>query len=93
MEQSDGLKSLRETFSSLSDEFAILVKTFKLEEIGPIYELHCPMALDAKGAVWLQKGEEVLNPYFGQSMLRCADRIKMISKDKIEENGEGHHHE
>ena len=90
---SNDLKLLRENFSSLSNELAIVIKAFNLEEIGSVYELHCPMALDGKEAIWLQKDDKVSNPYLGSAMLRCADRVGMISKGKIEENGEGHHHE
>ncbi len=32
----------------------------------------CPMAMDNKGAAWLQAPGEVANPYFGESMLRCG---------------------
>ena len=34
---------------------------------------HCPMAFDFEGADWLQRGDQVNNPYFGASMLRCGD--------------------
>ena len=30
------------------------------------------MAFDNKGAGWLQSDKDVLNPYFGASMLRCG---------------------
>lgn len=34
---------------------------------------HCPMAFDFKGADWIQRGEQIDNPYFGASMLRCGE--------------------
>ncbi len=46
------------------------------------YKLHCPMAFDNKGAFWLQKGQDVRNPYFGESMLTCKDSIEKISTGK-----------
>jgi Cu(I)/Ag(I) efflux system membrane fusion protein len=33
---------------------------------------HCPMALEGKGAKWLQAGEQLRNPYFGAEMLTCG---------------------
>ena len=32
----------------------------------------CPMAFDFKGASWIQRGETINNPYFGEQMLRCG---------------------
>ncbi len=32
----------------------------------------CPMANDDKGAEWLQRTEQILNPYFGDEMLTCG---------------------
>ena len=34
-------------------------------------EVFCPMAFD-EGASWLQLGDQVQNPYYGASMLRCG---------------------
>jgi Cu(I)/Ag(I) efflux system membrane fusion protein len=39
---------------------------------------HCPMADSFKGADWLSKKKEILNPYFGQSMLTCGSITKTI---------------
>lgn len=39
----------------------------------PVYVLHCPMADNNAGADWLSASEEVLNPYYGDLMLRCGE--------------------
>lgn len=39
---------------------------------GEVFRAHCPMARDNAGADWLQPNNELLNPYFGASMLRCG---------------------
>jgi Cu(I)/Ag(I) efflux system membrane fusion protein len=44
----------------------------------PIYVQHCPMADSNKGADWLSKEKEILNPYFGQKMLGCGEITKTI---------------
>ncbi len=38
----------------------------------------CPMAFDFEGAQWIQRGEEISNPYFGADMLRCGDIQRTI---------------
>ncbi|RUO42915.1 efflux RND transporter periplasmic adaptor subunit [Aliidiomarina taiwanensis] len=39
---------------------------------GEVYRAHCPMARANQGADWLQPTNELLNPYYGSSMLRCG---------------------
>ncbi|SHJ09903.1 membrane fusion protein, Cu(I)/Ag(I) efflux system [Rubritalea squalenifaciens DSM 18772] len=38
----------------------------------PVYLVHCPMAMNDKGADWLQINQEVENPYFGSEMFSCG---------------------
>ncbi len=44
----------------------------------PVYELFCPMAFDFKGAKWLQSDEDIRNPYFGETMLKCGEVERQI---------------
>lgn len=39
---------------------------------GAVYQQFCPMAFDNTGAFWFSDSEEILNPYFGDAMLRCG---------------------
>lgn len=39
---------------------------------GEVYRAHCPMARANQGADWLQPTNELLNPYYGDAMLRCG---------------------
>ena len=39
---------------------------------GTIYKQYCPMAFNNKGAFWLSTSKDVLNPYFGDKMLKCG---------------------
>lgn len=49
---------------------------------------HCPMAFYNKGANWLQRGEQITNPYFGASMLRCGEiRESFAPLDAADMNG------
>jgi Cu(I)/Ag(I) efflux system membrane fusion protein len=38
-----------------------------------LYVQHCPMADDFNGADWLSIEQNILNPYFGASMLTCGE--------------------
>jgi len=57
-----------------------------------VYLLHCPMAFNNQGANWLQKDANTRNPYFGTTMLKCADRKELIAGGEAEE-AEGDHTE
>ncbi len=35
----------------------------------------CPMAFNNKGAYWVQKSGEIVNPYHGMMMLHCGDKV------------------
>lgn len=39
---------------------------------GAVYKQYCPMAFQNQGGYWLSDSKEVLNPYFGDKMLRCG---------------------
>lgn len=69
IENSQDLNAQRSAFSTLSDEMAVLVKG-KLSS-GNVYKDFCPMALDG-GAYWLSSEKNILNPYYGDKMLKCG---------------------
>ena len=35
----------------------------------------CPMAFNNKGAHWVQRSGEIVNPYHGMMMLHCGDKV------------------
>ena len=39
------------------------------------------MAFDGRGAVWYQDNDATRNPYYGSSMLKCADRVQEVVRD------------
>ncbi|MFT7464285.1 MAG: Cu(I)/Ag(I) efflux system membrane fusion protein [Pseudohongiellaceae bacterium] len=68
------LADIRGAFAPLSQT---MIRAF--EGLGRLSEqgwgvFHCPMAL-GEGASWLSPSDEVLNPYFGESMLHCGERL------------------
>ncbi|MBT0607308.1 DUF3347 domain-containing protein [Aequorivita echinoideorum] len=41
-------------------------------ESGAVYKQYCPMAFNNTGAYWLSSSKDILNPYFGDKMLKCG---------------------
>ena len=78
LEKTNDIKAMRTAFKSLSEEIGVLAKAFGFGETEPVYELHCPMAFQGEGAVWYQASDQVRNPYYGASMLKCADRVEPV---------------
>jgi Cu(I)/Ag(I) efflux system membrane fusion protein len=78
MKDADGIDKMRLSLDSLTDALANTLEVFGVTPDPPIYEAHCPMALDGEGAEWLQRGTEVRNPYFGQSMLSCGEVVRQV---------------
>jgi hypothetical protein len=68
--ETDDIEAQREAFEALS---VALYDLAKEGGVGmTVYKQYCPMAFDDKGAFWLSGEKQVLNPYFGASMLRCG---------------------
>jgi hypothetical protein len=61
----------REHFDMLSKDMYDFVKAFKPTQT--LYQDHCPMYNDGKGATWLSEEKEIKNPYLGKKMPDCGD--------------------
>lgn len=72
------IKAQRASFSVLSDGIYTLLKSYGADKT--IYQAHCPMAFDGKGASWLSDDSVIKNPYFGDEMLECGEVINVIKK-------------
>lgn len=71
-QRSGTIDSARSAFYTASAALLEAVRLFGPPR-GTLHEAFCPMAREGEGASWLQAGEEVQNPYFGASMLRCGE--------------------
>lgn len=69
--ESQDVEVQRKQFDVLSDLLINAIKSFGIED-EVLYIQHCPMAFDNTGAEWLSTEEGILNPYFGDKMLRCG---------------------
>jgi len=72
------LARMRESFALLSDALAAALEQLGHDRAHALYRLHCPMAFEGRGAWWLQPDKEPRNPYFGEAMLKCADKVEPI---------------
>ncbi|GAA5030008.1 hypothetical protein GCM10011506_18730 [Marivirga lumbricoides] len=66
------IEDVRKNFIAISEAMIALAKAFDPLD-APLYVQHCPMADNNVGADWLSREEEIINPYFGESMLSCGE--------------------
>lgn len=74
----EDIKVQRGHFESLTGVMQVLAMSFGFGDENPVFQHHCPMAFGNKGAIWLQLDDKSRNPYFGSTMLQCADRVEQI---------------
>jgi membrane fusion protein, copper/silver efflux system len=90
LNKAEDIKIMREHFSSLSGVMQVLAMSFGFGPDQPVFLLHCPMAFDNSGAIWLQHNAETRNPYFGTTMLQCSDRNELIAGGDATKPAEKH---
>lgn len=76
--ESQDIKSQRNHFKLLSSHLIKAVQIFGVQE--KVYVEFCPMADNNNGAYWLSKEAQILNPYFGDAMLKCGEVKQTIDK-------------
>lgn len=69
----------RKNFELLSNHLIEAVELFGLTS-EKAYRAYCPMAFEDEGAYWLSEFEDIKNPYFGASMLRCGENKEVFRK-------------
>ncbi len=68
----------RKAFVAVSDAAIELARRAKLSQNPLLYVMHCPMAFEDKGAHWMQREEELANPYYATQMKRCGEVIERL---------------
>ncbi len=71
----------RSRFETMSEGVIILLREFGPPEGETLNLAHCPMAFDFKGADWVQRGDQIRNPYFGSEMLTCGSIKRSFQKN------------
>ncbi len=84
LQKASDLDTLRNGFALLSESMLSQQRMFGVQANTQLYELHCPMAFAGRGASWLQNDDTVRNPYYGASMLKCADKVEELG---VKESG------
>ncbi len=74
----NSIEQLRERFSFVSQSLIDLRKKYSATGKILYHIAHCPMALEGKGANWIQKDKDIKNPYFGSAMLGCGSITESI---------------
>lgn len=76
----EDVEKQRQQFDFISQALIKVIKVFGVPQ-DTLYVQHCPMAFDNAGADWISNGKEILNPYFGDKMLKCGVVKTTITKD------------
>ena len=71
------IDELRAIFIRLSEEVIAIAKTSNPTD-DTIYVQRCPMVNNSEGATWLSFSNDIRNPYYGASMLKCGSVIDSI---------------
>jgi len=69
LEQAADLKAVRDAFATLSDAVITEAKREGWKDMGDVKVAFCPMVNHS----WLQKGDQIRNPYYGASMSTCGE--------------------
>ena len=75
VEAAEDLKTARDAFAELSDAVIAAGKAEGWKDVDAVRLAYCPMAKRH----WLQKEEQVRNPYYGAQMLTCGE-LKALPK-------------
>ncbi|MGW8121412.1 efflux RND transporter periplasmic adaptor subunit [Roseivirga echinicomitans] len=78
IEESNDRDQQRLEFINLSNALINAVESFGTDINNPLYVQFCPMANDNKGATWISREENIINPYFGDVMLTCGSVESVI---------------
>ena len=71
------LDHLRDSFITISEEIIALVNISNPTK-NKLYVQECPMANQSQGALWLSFSDQIRNPYYGASMLKCGSVVDSI---------------
>lgn len=87
------LKAARRTFERVSLPMIEALRRFGNPLSEPLRVAECPMAIDNREASWVQRADEVENPYWGREMYRCGSIEETVKGGaRLDASGE-HPHE
>jgi hypothetical protein len=68
VEKAGDIKAIREAFGPLSEAVVAAAKADGWTDVSGLKLVYCPMVKQH----WLQKGDAIQNPYYGQGMAGCG---------------------
>jgi len=71
--EASDIDQARVDFEHVSNALIRAVRAVGLPEEMEVHLAYCPMTFEGRRSDWLQDDQELLNPYFGDAMLRCGD--------------------
>lgn len=88
----DSLDAIRRPhFETLSNALIEAVESNPNSFETDLYLMHCPMVYGDRGASWLQAEDSLLNPYFGDMMLRCGEVKGLLVEPELTKEAEHKH--
>jgi hypothetical protein len=69
MDAASDLKAAREAFGPLTDAVMAAGKAENWKDVDGVKVAYCPMVNQS----WLQKEDQIRNPYYGSTMLACGE--------------------
>jgi len=75
IESNNNIDEQRKAFGLLGKNLSDVIDMLGVKTAGDkaLYLEFCPMANNNNGSFWLSYDKEILNPFFGQSMLTCGE--------------------
>jgi hypothetical protein len=68
LEKAGDIKAIREAFGPLSEAVVAAARADGWTDVSGLKLVYCPMVKQH----WLQKGDAIQNPYYGQAMAGCG---------------------
>lgn len=68
--ESEDIETQRSAFVSVTNKVESMLEG--AIKSGKVYKQYCPMAFGNTGGYWLSNSKDIMNPYFGDKMLKCG---------------------
>ena len=76
LERAADLTAARDAFGALTEAVLTAGKAEGWKDVEGVRLAYCPMVQKS----WLQKDEQIRNPYYGSSMLTCGEFKNLVSR-------------
>jgi len=89
----DDIEAMREALVALSDAMVRSARHFPVIGDEDLHVMNCPMAGGDDGADWIQRTDDMRNPYMGERMLVCGmttERLPVADRPADEEAAHEH---